>query len=423
MDLLQIKNLKDYRERLSKHATKHYSLRPLSAITLIAVHHSATKTGSAEAFARYHVSDLGWPGIGYHFVIEKDGTIKWTNNLQTISYHVGNSNKKAIGICLTGDFKEEQPTAKQWESLFNLLKNLLLELNLSYDQAWGHSQFPGYETKACPCIDMVYVRQQLRNKPSVLNPKPLPDQVVLHNYRWMRDILNRFPHTNSGELKVLNPTLPKSVPASTPIKINGDPEIVPEGLLPVIRAIETKGYKVFRDDKKEFNLNIVGIRNPDGTPNHFDDQLVVFWRFGNKWNFKKFKITTDPGLAYLNKPISQYGTAILKEGQYRGAYRLGMHQGKYKALVQAEPLTVIRDFNRDDKLDFSSGKEQTGFFGINIHRASPSGESTFVNKWSAGCQVFANSSQFAEFIKLCENSLLSHTNTFTYTLLNGSDVG
>jgi hypothetical protein len=418
MDLLQIKNLKDYRERLTKHATKHYSPRPLSAITLIAVHHSATKSGSAEAFARYHVGDLGWPGIGYHFVIEKDGIIKWANNLQTISYHVGNSNKKAVGICLTGDFKEEHPTARQWESLFNLLKNLLLELNLSYDQVWGHSQFPGYESKACPCIDMIYVRQQL-SKPSIANPKPVPDQVVLNNHQWMLDIINRFPHTNSGELKALNPTLPKSVPTSTPIKINGEPENLPAGLLPVIRAMEAKGHKVFRDDTKGFNLNIVGIRNPGGTPNRFDDQIVVFWKFENKWNFKKFKATTDPGLAYLNQPISQFGTAILKEGQYSGAYRIGMHQGKYKALVQAAPLTVIRDFNRDNKLDYSSGKEQTGFFGINIHRANASGESTFVNKWSAGCQVFANSSQFTEFIKLCENSIANWGNSFTYTLLNG----
>jgi len=422
MDLLQIKNLKDFRERLAIHATKHYSPRPLSAITHIAVHHSATKTGSAEAYARYHVNELGWPGIGYHFVIEKDGIIKWANNLQTISYHVGNSNKKAVGICLTGDFKEEQPTSLQWESLFNLLRNLLLELNIGYDQVWGHSQFPGYENKACPCIDMVYVRQQL-NKPSVLNPKPAYNGIVFKNNQWMPDIINRFPHTNSGELKALNPTLPATVPPSTPVKINGEPEILPAGLLPVIRAMEAKGYKVARDDKKEFNLNIVGIRNPEGTPDRFDDHLVVFWSYGNKWNFKKFKVTTDPGLAYLNQPISQFGTAILKEGHYPEAYRLGMHQGKYKALVQAAPLTVIRDFNRDGKLDYSSGKEQTGFFGINIHRATASGESTFVNKWSAGCQVFANSTEFSEFIKLCENSIVNRSNAFTYTLMNGRDIG
>ena len=422
MDLLNVKNLKDFRERLAKHATKQYSPRLLSAITHIAVHHSATKTGSAEAYSRYHVSELGWPGIGYHFVIEKDGIIKWTNNLQTVSYHVGNSNKKAIGICLTGDFKEEQPTPLQWQSLFELLKKLLLELNLGFDNVWGHSQFPGYETKACPCIDMVYVRQQL-NKPSIIKPKPANNQIFVHDKLWLLDVINRLPHSNPGEIKALNPTLPKTVPPSTLVKIVGEPEKVPAGLLPVIRAMEAKGYAVIRDDKKDYNLNIVGIRSPEGVPNRFDDRLLVFWRFENKWNLKQYKITTDPGLAYLNQPISQDGTAILKEGHYSDTYILGLHKKTYKALVQSAPLTVIRDFNRDSKLDYSSGKEQTGLFGINIHRANPSVESTFVSKWSAGCQVFANPTQFNEFIKLCENSTLNWSNSFTYTLLNGRDVG
>ncbi|MFS1519454.1 peptidoglycan recognition family protein [Bacillus sp. SCS-151] len=67
------------------------------------MHHSLTKEGSAEAFANYHVSTHNWPGIGYHFVILKDGTIVWCHNPGVMSYHVGDSNKHAIGICLVGD--------------------------------------------------------------------------------------------------------------------------------------------------------------------------------------------------------------------------------------------------------------------------------------------------------------------------------
>lgn len=61
-------------------------------------------------------------------------------------------------------------------------------------------------------------------------------------------------------------------------------------------------------------------------------------------------------------------------------YSLGLHQGKYKALVQFMPITVIRVFDKDNYLDFTSGKEGTGIFGINIHRANLSGKSIYVNQ-------------------------------------------
>jgi hypothetical protein len=47
-------------------------------------------------------------------------------------------------------------------------------------------------------------------------------------------------------------------------------------------------------------------------------------------------------------------TAILAQGQYKGAYKIGLHQGKYKALVEAKPITVIRDYDRNAKLDFKN---------------------------------------------------------------------
>lgn len=419
MDLLYIKNLKDYRERLVKHPTKHYLKRSLSAITHIAVHHSATTSGSAEAYARYHVKELGWPGIGYHFVIEKDGLIKWSNDLETKSYHVGQSNSFAVGICLTGDFRSGEPTSSQKMSLFYLLKSLMLELNINYDKVLGHNQFPGYGNKLCPCIDMVTIRQQLQ-KPSQV---PLgQNETVLHKKNWKQDISERFPNTSPGVLKKLNPTLPESVPSSTLIKVKGEPEKISDELLRLIKVMDLKGYPVLRDDRKDFNLNIVGIRNPKSVPDLFDDRIIVFWRYDNKWNFKSFLATTDPGLPNLYQPVNPSGTAILKEGYYQGSHRIGLHKGKYKALVQAAPVTVIRDFNRDSKLDFDSGREEIGLYGINIHRASEFGESKTVNKWSAGCQVFANPTQFNEFMGLCENSSLNWGNSFSYTLLNGKDL-
>jgi N-acetylmuramoyl-L-alanine amidase len=52
--------------------------------------------------------------IGYHFVIEIDGSIRSGRGIEEIGAHVQGSNAKSIGICMIGTDKY---TAAQWESL------------------------------------------------------------------------------------------------------------------------------------------------------------------------------------------------------------------------------------------------------------------------------------------------------------------
>ncbi|HEY5746646.1 MAG TPA: hypothetical protein VIU12_11255 [Chryseolinea sp.] len=227
---------------------------------------------------------------------------------------------------------------------------------------------------------------------------------------------------NVGEVKNANKTITGRADVPRAIAVSDTPEIVPAEVKAVIEAMDRLGHLVFRSSEKNYNLNLVGLRSDNATPNAFDDQFWVFWKWENRWTLKKYKITTDPGLSYLTQPENKFGTAILKEGQYKHSHRLGKHKGKYEALVQANPVTVIRDFNRDKRLDFASGKEQTGIFGINIHRSTPNGESIFVNKWSAGCQVFARSEEYNDFIKLCKLAIGEWGNKFTYTLMRRQDL-
>jgi len=184
----------------------------------------------------------------------------------------------------------------------------------------------------------------------------------------------------------------------------------------IIRLLKSKGYKLL---EKPYELNIVGIRADSNTPNNFDDTLYVFWK-NNKdaWEGKHYTITTDPGTYWLKNPMNVDGTAILKEGQYENAYKLGLHRGEYKALVQQKPVTVIRDYDRNAILDFNNGKETTGLYGINIHRSSATGTSKNVDKWSAGCQVFENGQDFKNFIGLAEKHNSLYGNNFTYTLVD-----
>jgi hypothetical protein len=184
----------------------------------------------------------------------------------------------------------------------------------------------------------------------------------------------------------------------------------------ILSLLKSKNYKIF---DKPYELNLVGVRHDSNVPNKFDDLLYVFWKNekGN-WEGKFYTITTDPGTYWLNNPMSPQGTAILKEGQYINSHKIGLHQGKYKALTQQKPVTVIRDYDRNAVLDFANGKEETGIFGINIHRANATGKTKSIDKYSAGCQVFEDASDFANFLELADKHEKLYGNNFTYTLVD-----
>lgn len=181
----------------------------------------------------------------------------------------------------------------------------------------------------------------------------------------------------------------------------------------IINALKDKGYVIY---DKPFQLNIVGVRNEESQPNKFDDQLYVFYKDENwDWILKEYPITTDTGTFWLLNPMSNLGTAMLKEGQYIDAYKQGLHKGQYTALVQNKPVTTYRDYDRNAVFDFGQ-KETTGNYGINIHKAGT--DSQDVNKWSAGCQVFQKSEDFQEFMQLTDKHKANFGNNFTYTLLD-----
>mgnify|MGYP005812148005 CR=1 FL=1 len=170
---------------------------------------------------------------------------------------------------------------------------------------------------------------------------------------------------------------------------------------------------------KPYQLNIVGLRSKNVNSNSFDDEIHVFYtKPDGKWNYHIFPATTDPGTFWLNNPSYPQGTAILAQGQNRDAYSIGLHRGKYEALVQVKPVTVIRDYDRDAILDFDNGSKETGNFGINIHRAESTGATQFIDQYSAGCQVFKDADDFYAFMQLCKLHGKHHGNSFSYTLVD-----
>jgi hypothetical protein len=190
-------------------------------------------------------------------------------------------------------------------------------------------------------------------------------------------------------------------------------------------AVKAKGYKWFENG--DYNLNIVGVRNGEtGTEvtNKFDDFLTLSYKVDGEWNYHCFDATTDPGKHWVENIMREEGVAVLKENQYRGSHKIGLHQGKYEALRQQKPVQVYRDNDLDGNYDLLEENIQEGIFGINIHRATKweGKKSTQIDKWSAGCQVIAANDDFRLFMEICNKAKDTWSNSFTYTLINTNDL-
>ena len=164
-----------------------------------------------------------------------------------------------------------------------------------------------------------------------------------------------------------------------------------------------------------WNANLTGQRTVARVANDFDDFMHLCWRDeSGQWEHHQWPITTDPGTYWLENPSNVDGTAMLVPGAYK--YTLGLHPRNtgYEALVQAGEVSVYRDNDGDNILDPTKGPF-SGWFGINIHKAGS--HSTQVNKWSAGCQVFANDDDFYEFMGMVQKSMGLYGQRVTYALL------
>lgn len=126
-------------------------------INYIIIHCSATKAGQdfrAKDIDRWH-RERGWDGIGYHKVIDLDGTIEPGRSEAKPGAHCKGHNSDSIGICYVGGLdKNGKPadtrTAAQKESLLEIIKHY----KKLYPNAKvvGHRDMPNVH-KACPCFN------------------------------------------------------------------------------------------------------------------------------------------------------------------------------------------------------------------------------------------------------------------------------
>ena len=189
-------------------------------------------------------------------------------------------------------------------------------------------------------------------------------------------------------------------------------------LPPILRKVKQHGFKVF--SAGDYDLNIVAERKIQGrTDNEFDDVLHIAYLLEGKWIVESGAATTDAGRYWLTKPDYKPCAVYLHPQQARGAYQLGLHRGKYEALVQRKPVLFWRDGNKDAHVDYSSSVAYSDIIGLNIHRASTkNGGSKYVDRWSAGCIVWKHSSDHERMISLCKKQVEKQGwHKFTFTLI------
>lgn len=101
------------------------SLSKRTKTSRIFAHHAATIRCSVEQIHSWHKT-AGYGGIGYHYLVRKDGSIYRGRPEDTIGAHASGNNSDSIGICFEGNFEiEEMPEVqkKAGRELIAFLKN------------------------------------------------------------------------------------------------------------------------------------------------------------------------------------------------------------------------------------------------------------------------------------------------------------
>ena len=143
--------------RIIQHSTFNTQHLKMRKITLIVIHCSAVRpdqTSSAAQIDTWHRQRGFHLGIGYHYVIRRNGEIEAGRPEYLVGAHCKNHTAHAIGVCYEGGLNARgQPADTRTEAQRKTLLSLLRALKVDYPDALivGHHDLN--PLKACPCFD------------------------------------------------------------------------------------------------------------------------------------------------------------------------------------------------------------------------------------------------------------------------------
>ena len=131
----------------------------MRTITLIVIHCSAVRpdqTSSAAQIDTWHRQRGFHLGIGYHYVVRRNGSVEQGRPEYMVGAHCLHHNAHSIGVCYEGGLDiRGQPADTRTPAQKVAMRQLLEDLHQRYPRAViiGHHDLD--PTKDCPCIPNV----------------------------------------------------------------------------------------------------------------------------------------------------------------------------------------------------------------------------------------------------------------------------
>jgi N-acetylmuramoyl-L-alanine amidase len=119
----------------------------------IIVHHSLTEDGETVSWGAiydYHVHQLGWKDIGYHYGIEliRDRLHILKGRMDNEQgAHCQGHNRDSLGICIVGNFDAIPPMENRYKLAARLIRSLMDIYRIPISKVHGHRDFAD---KSCP---------------------------------------------------------------------------------------------------------------------------------------------------------------------------------------------------------------------------------------------------------------------------------
>ncbi len=149
--------------------------RLIASVDWLVVHCAASRADmniTIKDIRRLHLQ-RGFSDVGYHYFIQRDGTVEKGRTDTTPGAHARGYNMHSLGICMAGGCRHVGPltiSAEDWYATyawtakpennftpaqFKSLRKILADLKVAHPDAeiLGHCDLPGV-TKACPSFDV-----------------------------------------------------------------------------------------------------------------------------------------------------------------------------------------------------------------------------------------------------------------------------
>jgi hypothetical protein len=150
------------------------NIDPMGPVDKITVHHSGDDSphgvspleaaAEIQRIQRYHQNDQGWADIGYHYIIDRGGSVWQGRRLRYQGAHArGPANAGNIGIVVLGNYFQQGMTAAQVRSLETLLAKLCSHFAIAPHRIYTHREIVGGKTD-CPGPALTRCVHEIRDR-------------------------------------------------------------------------------------------------------------------------------------------------------------------------------------------------------------------------------------------------------------------